>query len=103
VGWRGPCAICRREFELGVVYVWMSPGPHEVCERCLRRLCEWAEAEDVATPWRDAYRIYQDAAEHYTEPMVASEEEMEALSSDAQTRIHHESYLTPWPNPYLPR
>jgi hypothetical protein len=70
VGWRVRCDICRREFELGVVYVWLNTTPDEVCERCLEHLCEWAEEEDFATPWRGAYRFYQLAREHYTEPIL---------------------------------
>jgi hypothetical protein len=106
VGWRVPCAICREEFELGVVYIWMTHGPHEVCERCLEHLCEWAASAGIAAPWRDAYRIYQDARKHYTEPIttmaamesIASDEELR----DEELRVNELAYLTPWPNP-VPR
>jgi hypothetical protein len=98
VGWRGPCAICRREFELGVVYVWMTHGPHEVCERCLEHLCEWAEAEGFTTPWRDAYRIYQDARKHYTEPITTVEALENIASSEEEWRIYQQAYLKPWPD-----
>ena len=40
----GFCAICATSFEFGTVFVWVSTatGVDELCERCLRGLCEFA-------------------------------------------------------------
>jgi hypothetical protein len=46
----GSCGICTVKFELGPVYAQMSigTGPFDLCERCLRALCDGARSESLA-------------------------------------------------------
>jgi hypothetical protein len=67
-------------------------GPDELCERCLRGLCEWANSEDLDVPWKDAHAIYEDARQRYTEPMTTSEALM-AMSLEEEHRVYEAAYL----------
>ena len=67
-------------------------GPYELCERCLRGLCEWADSEGLDVPWKDAHAVYEDARQRYTEPMTTSEALM-AMSLEEEHRILEEAYL----------
>jgi hypothetical protein len=89
------CAVCGTEFELGPVFAWMSTetGPDELCERCLRGLCEGARLEGLDVAWKDAYSVYQDARARYTGPM-ATDAEVLAMSPEEQERISAEARLT---------
>ena len=93
---RGRCAVCQSEFELGSVYAWANieeVQPEGLCERCLRGLCEFAHREGLDVPWKDAYAIYHEARQCYTEPLSTSEQ-MRAMSVEEQDRVLQGAYLT---------
>jgi hypothetical protein len=89
------CGICGTEYELGPVFAWMAlgVGPYELCERCLRGLCEGARLEGLDVAWKDAYAVYADARQRYTEPM-ATDAEIRAISLEAEDQPYAEARLT---------
>jgi hypothetical protein len=91
---RVSCTVCGEEFELGAVFAWLpvDGGPYELCERCLRGLCEWAHSEGLDVPWKDAYAIYADARRRYTEPITTSDA-LIAMPLEEESRIYQEAYL----------
>jgi hypothetical protein len=92
---QGCCAICGTTFELGPVFVWMNidGGPDELCERCLRGLCDFARSEGLDVPWKDAHAVYVEARRRFTEPM-ATRAEVEAMSLEEESQLFREAYLT---------
>jgi hypothetical protein len=93
---RVSCCVCGSAFELGVVYAWLDLdryGPDELCERCLRHLCEWARSEGLDVPWKDAHAVYEDARRRYTEPITTSEA-LDAMSLEEENRIMESAHLT---------
>ena len=85
------CGICGTQFELGPVFTWMSIGTD--AERCLRGMCDFARSEGLDVPWRDAYAVYADARERYTEPM-ATDANIRAMSLEDEDRLYTEAKPT---------
>jgi hypothetical protein len=91
---RVSCAVCGSKFELGAVFAWVNmDGPHpELCERCLRGLCEFARSEGLDVEWKDAYAVYEEARRRHTEP-ITTREALMAMSLEEENRIYEEAYL----------
>jgi hypothetical protein len=92
---QGSCGICGSEFELGPVYAQMSlgVGPDDLCERCLRGLCEGARSEGLDVAWKDAHAVYVDARERYTGPM-STDAELRGMSLEDELGLYAEARLS---------
>ena len=77
-------------------FFWVAEvggGPYELCERCLRGLCGWADTEGLDVPWKDANASYEEARRRYTEPITTSKA-LSAMSLEEEGRVYEEAYLT---------
>ncbi len=71
-----PCDLCEVEFKGKAVIIRGGDYGYEMCQECLRALCQRKE-QDSSVPW-PTWAEYQTLVESHPKPMFASEEEMEA-------------------------